>query len=111
MKTIRRNFLDYLLLVIGIVLLIQAVSSFSRVSAGYCVANPPPGCSWEVVDSFCQKVVSCTTPEGCVCVESASPDPNFGCCYVEIGSIIEGGGCRAQGCTTFKKCCLDECHL
>src|SRR5215207_5377869 len=110
MKTIRRNFLDYLLLGVGIVLLVQAFA-IARVSAGYCVANPPPGCTWEVDDSFCQKVVSCTTPEGCVCAESASPSSTFGCCYTEIGTIIEGGTCRAQGCTTFKKCCLDSCHL
>jgi len=109
MQGIRKYTFDVLLLAVGILLLVAAFSGSQRVNAqSTCVANPPPGCIWEVIDSFCTHVGACSTPQGCACVDILMF--SNGCCYVEIGEIIPGGNCKITGCTTFKKCCLGTCN-
>ena len=109
MQQIRKYTLDVILLAVGLLMLSMAFSGVQRVNAqATCVANPPPGCVWDVIDIFCTRVGACSTSQGCACVD-ALPGQNP-CCYVEIGSIVPGDTCKANGCTTFKKCCLGNCH-
>ena len=109
MKEIRKYATDLLLLTVGSLLLLIAFNTSQSVSAqNTCVANPPPGCIWDVIDSFCTHVGACSTPQGCTCVDVFMG--SNGCCYVEIGEIVPGGNCKITGCTTFKKCCLDGCN-
>ena len=109
MQRIRKYTLDVFLFAVGILLLVTVFSGSQQVNAqSTCVANPPPGCVWDVIDSFCTNVGACSTPQGCACVD-ALPGQNP-CCYVEIGYISPGDTCKANGCTTFKKCCLGNCH-
>jgi hypothetical protein len=111
MTVVRRITSDFLLTTVGTVLLVLAGCIFFSTSVSAqstCVSNPPRGCIWEVIDSFCTHVGACSTLNGCGCVDIFMF--SNGCCYVEIGTIIDGGSCRAQGCVTFKQCCLGNCH-
>lgn len=93
-----------LVLLTGLLFLIFGTSKI--VQAQYCNATPPPGCSWEVIDTYCAYVVWCTNGTS-YCFDNFPGQ--VGCCYTEIGTIIEGGTCRASGCTTFKRCYMGTC--
>jgi hypothetical protein len=110
MKTSLTRLCDYISLAAGIALLTFACASFTQSATAQtstCRANPPRNCIWDVVDSFCQHVGACSSGTGCGCVD-ALPFTRP-CCYVEIGTI-DSSSCPQSGCTTFKKCCLGNCH-
>jgi hypothetical protein len=110
MKPILKNASDYLLLVAGVALIVLSLSSLTQpthAQSSTCNMNPPRQCIYDVLESYCEHVGACSTPT-CSCVDVFFGHP--GCCYVEIGTIVEGYPCMAQGCTTFKKCCLGSCH-
>jgi hypothetical protein len=91
-----------LLLVLGLSLIVRTAKASS------CFAQPPRGCSWEVIDSYCTHVEYCHQEppgtRGCIDILFGQ----VGCCYVEIGTLIDDG-CPQQGCTTFKRCLLGTC--
>jgi hypothetical protein len=101
-RELRRKFYGCLMAA-GVLLLVLSTSALVR--AG-CAATPPRGCMWEVLDTYCEHVIYCSNGTSS-CIDNLPGQ--VGCCYVEIGSIIEGGACRAQGCTTFKRCLMGTC--